>query len=439
MALLLLFAYIALSSQGLSAAAPNVEGQWGPRIDFTTVPVSAAVLPNGKLLIFSSWDRYDFVSGSGARDKTYTNVYDPAIGQVTEYLVTETDHDMFCPGTALLEDGRLMVNGGGPEVTTTSIYDFSGNQWVRSEDMSRHRWYNASTTLPAGSVFTLGGIPDDVVGELWAEGAGWRVLSGAPVTPMTTDGGSYMPRSEQHPRVLVAPNGKLFAAGPTPNMQWYDTTGNGSVQFAGRRDDDIYAQNNVTVMFDVGKILTAGGNPNYGNAGAESSPSSANAYVIDINSGVTSRRIASMQYGRAYANGVLLPDGKVLVIGGNGTGEAFSDADAVFVPEMFDPATETWTEMALQETPRTYHSTAVLLPDGRVFSGGGGLCGNCGVNHPDGELYSPPYLFKGPRPTIRNAPAVVGYNALFSITTTGDVARFTFVRMSSTTHTVNRP
>jgi len=69
--------------------------------------------------------------------------------------------------------------------------------------------------------------------------------------------------------------------------------------------------------------------------------------------------------------------------------------------------------------------------------GCGSLCGNCSVNHADGEIYSPPYLFQGPRPIIQGAPTVVGYNAPFSIATTGDVARFTFVRLSSTTHTVN--
>ena len=55
--------------------------------------------------------------------------------------------------------------------------------------------------------------------------------------------------------------------------------------------------------------------------------------------------------------------------------------------------------------PRTYHSSAVLVPDGRVFVGGGGLCGDCGVNHLDAEMYSPAYLFNedgtaADRPTV---------------------------------------
>ena len=432
-----LFLLLSCAVRSAFALGPADVGEWGSMINFTTVPVAAAVLPNGKLVIWSSWDRYDFVNGTGARDKTFSNLYDPDTGVVTEYMVDQTMHDMFCPGTAYLEDGRLHVSGGGPQVATTSLYDFNTNQWTRDADMSRHRWYNTSTTLPNGSVFTLGGIPDDGIGEIWTDGSGWKVLSGTPITPaLTLLDGKTLDRSTQHPRVLVAPNGKLFAAGPTPNMQWYDTQGNGKVQFALRRGDDAYAQNNVTVMYDVGKIIAAGGNPNYDGANA-AALSSSNAYLIDINNGVTTKKITPMHYPRAYANGVVLPDGKVLVVGGKQDGKVFSDTLATTVPELFDPSSETWTEMAIQGTPRTYHSVALLLPDGRVFSGGGGLCNKCGVNHTDGEIYSPPYLFKGPRPSLIAAPAAVGFGSSFQVVASTDVARFTLVRLSSTTHTVN--
>ena len=424
-----------------TSAGSSGIGEWGPKINFTTVPVAAAVLPNGKLLIWSSWDRYDFVSGTGARDKTYTNVYDPNTGQVTEFLVSQTAHDMFCPGTAMLEDGRIHVSGGGPQVTTTSIYNYVNNQWQRDADMSRHRWYNASTTLSNGQVFTLGGIPDDGIGELWTENSGWRVLSGLPITPLTEENGAYFDLSEQHPKLFVAPNGKLFAVGPSPRMHWYDATansGNGSVVFAGRRSDDIYAQNNVAVMYEVGKILTAGGNPNYDLANSENTPSSTNSYLIDINNTVTTKKVQSMHYPRAYANGVVLPDGKIFVAGGLDNGKNFTDVGAIMVPELFDPVTETWSDMAALPTPRTYHSVAVLMPDASVFVGGGGLGGNnCNCNHPDGEIYKPPYLFKGVRPSIVNAPTTLGYNNVFTVNTTSDVTRFSLVRLSSVTHTVN--
>lgn len=73
--------------------------------------------------------------------------------------------------------------------------------------------------------------------------------------------------------------------------------------------------------------------------------------------------------------------------------------------EIFDPITETWSVDADVGIPRTYHSSAVLLPSGRVFVGGGGLCGQCKVNHPDAQLFLPRYLFNADgspaaRPTI---------------------------------------
>jgi galactose oxidase len=145
--------------------------------------------------------------------------------------------------------------------------------------------------------------------------------------------------------------------------------------------------NGNAVMYDVGKILTVGGAPAYQNANATS-----NAHVIDITNGVTVRKVASMSYARASHNSVVLPDGKVLVVGGESYPVPFSDDTSVLNPELWDPATETFTTMAAMTVPRNYHSVAMLLPDGRVFAGGGGLCGSCSTNHPDGQIFTPPYL-----------------------------------------------
>jgi galactose oxidase len=106
-------------------------------------------------------------------------------------------------------------------------------------------------------------------------------------------------------------------------------------------------------------------------------------------------------------------------------------------PEEFDPSTNTWSRMATMAIPRTYHSVALLLPDGRVFAGGGGLCGTCTVNHADAEIFSPPYLFKGARPTISSAPGSVIYAQNFNVKASNDVTQFSLVRLSSVTHSVN--
>jgi galactose oxidase len=418
---------------------PAKQGQWSAIIAMPSIPVAAAVLPNGKVLTWASWDRYWF-GGTPQPNQTYTALFDPATLTATETLMTVPAHDMFCPGTAMLADGRVFVNGGGPVVASTSIYDSTTATWTADALMNQPRWYNVSVTLPDGRVFTLGGNARsglDGRGEIWAPGAGWTTVPGAVMTPLLTSDTTN--RSEEHPRLFVAPNGKVFVPGPTPNMQWYDLSGTGSIQSAGLRGDDGFSQNNVTVMFDVGKLLEAGGNPNYDRTGADVSPSSTNSYVIDINGGVANvQKTQSMTYGRAYASGVVLPNGEVLVVGGLSNGKAFTDTGAVMIPEVFSPTTQTWRPMAPMAVPRTYHSVALLLTDGRVFVGGGGLCGQgCAANHPDVQIFSPPYLFQGVRPTIDAAPGSAVYGSTVNIGASGKVTGFTWVRMSSITHTIN--
>jgi len=104
----------------------------------------------------------------------------------------------------------------------------------------------------------------------------------------------------------------------------------------------------------------------------------------------------------------------------------------VLTPELWDPVTESWALMAPQQRPRIYHSTALLLPDGRVLSAGGG---RFGPSYLDAQFYSPPYLFKGSRPTITSAPATLGYSAGFFVgTAAANISAVTLVRLGSVTH-----
>jgi galactose oxidase len=428
-------------------ASSKPKGAWSDVLEFPIVPISAALMPNGKVVTWSSWDRFAFSGDPALRNRTMTATFDPTNDGVSQKLITETGHDMFCPGTALLSDGRLMVNGGGPYIATTSIYS-SSDGWTNTASMNRKRWYNSSTTLPDGSVFTLGGVnnsggdPKTIVeaGERW-NGADWQMLPGARTQPLFEGVNTpHLSRAEQHPRGFVAPNGKVFVAGPTPNMRWYDpnaNNGDGSSSFAGKRGDDGFATNNVTVMLEPGRILSAGGNPNYNETGSLQSVSSANAYLIDINNAVGTKKLAAMKSPRAYANGVVLPDGQVFVVGGVPHGKGFDDSDAILTPEMFDPRLETWTTMAAMRVPRTYHSIALLLPDGRVLAGGGGLCGDCAVNHPNVEIFSPAYLFQGERPKLEVAPNEVRYGTEFKVSASDQVKSFSLIRNSSVTHSTN--
>ena len=140
-----------------------------------------------------------------------------------------------------------------------------------------------------------------------------------------------------------------------------------------------------------------------------------------------------------------MPNGNVFITGGQVLGQPFSDDTAQLIPEMWDPVTTTFTKLASQTVPRDYHSTAILMPDATVLSGGGGLCGDCATNHYDAQVYTPPYLFnadgsRAVRPVILNAPAQVKISTPASTlvaTTNVPVSAWSLIRLGSTTHTVN--
>jgi galactose oxidase len=434
---------------GPSGSVVARRGTFSAPVGFPLVPVAAAQLPNGKIL---TWSAYlaDTFSGGGGR--TMTATYDPATGVVTQRTVTETGHDMFCPGISVLSDGRIIVTGGNNS-EKTSIYDPATDAWTSGPNLTTPRGYQASATLSDGRVFTIGGswsggrggttgVPHKS-GEVWSAATGWQPLPGADVVPMLTadanPNGDY--RKDNHGWLFAWSGGSVLQAGPSKAMNWYSTTGTGGVTPAGTRGDDNDAMNGNAVMYDAGRILTIGGAPSYENTNATT-----NAYVLSLNgvgNAVTTRKVASMANARAFHNSVVLPDGKVAVFGGQNFPVPFSDNTAVLSAELWDPATETFSTMASAAIPRTYHSVALLMPDGRVFTGGGGLCGTgCATNHFDGEIFTPPNLLNedgtpASRPAITTAPATAANGATISVATNRAVTGFAIIRMGSATHSVD--
>jgi galactose oxidase len=132
----------------------------------------------------------------------------------------------------------------------------------------------------------------------------------------------------------------------------------------------------------------------------------------------------------------------VVVLGGQVHAAPFVDRTAVLQPELWTPSTGKFTKLASMAVPRTYHSVAVLLPDGRVFSGGGGLCGSCLTNHPDGQIFTPPYLLnpdgsERPRPELTDAPETTHRNATITVEASTTTTSFALVRVGAATHTVD--
>ena len=393
--------------------------------------------------MWSAYDQFTYEGDIGsANGQTFTSLFDPATGSSSSILVTNTGDDMFCPGTANLPDGRILVNGGSSS-PKTSIYDPSAGTWSSSGRMNITRGYEGDTLISTGSVFTLGGSwsggQGNKDGELWTNGV-WSRLTGVTAAPVTGPDPQGVYRGDNHLWLFATTGGQIFHAGPSAAMHWITTSGTGTITSPGNRGDDNFAINGDAVLYDAGAgtILKAGGAPAYQNTTASSA-----SYVIKFTGGVAVTKIAPLAYPRAFASGVALPNGQVVIVGGQTTPVPFSDDTAILVPEIWDSATRVFRQMKPMQTSRVYHSTAILLPDGRVFVGGGGQCGQgCSANHFNTEILTPPYLLNpdgsaATRPTIAAAPSTGALGGTLAVTTGGPVTSFVLMRLSSITHTVN--
>ncbi|GAB4578210.1 MAG: hypothetical protein Fur0022_09440 [Anaerolineales bacterium] len=398
------------------------EGYWGEIIPLPIIPIHLSMLPTGQVFF---WDRGD----AGFSFDSNPRLWDPATGAVT--LATPVSYELFCSGHSFLADGRLLVAGGhisdGIGEEEASLYDPFTDTWEFLEDMNLGRWYPSNVTLGTGEVLVIAGTYEgglNTVPQVWTPDINdWRYLT-------TAAQGGYPTYADYYPFLFQAGNGKVFYAGPQQVSRYLDTTGTGA--WSGAFPSSMaYRDYGSAVMFEDGKVLMAGGslrNPYIPVATAE---------VITLTDAVpTWEMTAPMNFPRRNLNLTLLPDGTVLATGGSSAPGFNNSAGAPKNAEVWNPATGTWTLLAAADRFRGYHSTAILLPDGRVLTGGGG--------HPDPEtgpeynfeIFYPPYLFNGPRPTIASAPEVVTYAQTFSVQSpdAADIQQVTWIRLGAVTH-----
>ncbi|MGH9862150.1 MAG: galactose oxidase-like domain-containing protein [Candidatus Acidiferrales bacterium] len=339
-------------------------------------------------------------------------------------LLERPGYEIFCAGHTLLADGQVLVVGG--HVTgmvgspRASLFNPFRESWTSLPDMAAGRWYPTATALPTGEALALSGALNETavnrLPEVWQPArSSWRPLS-------TALHSQYL-----YPWMFVVPNGKVFYAGPTVASRFLDVSGTGAwssplfSHFVGPRLEGS------AVLYEPGKVLIVGGGD----------PPTASAEVIDLTSASPFwRNVAPLTQPRLYLNATLLPDGTVLVTGGTTATEPDEAELAVRQPELWSPVSETWTTLASNAVYRGYHSVALLLPDGRVLSTGG----DHNATHPTAEFFSPPYLFKGPQPTIASVRKAVTYGQTFFVRTpeAGDIAQVTWIRLPAVTHSFDQ-
>jgi hypothetical protein len=394
-------------------------GSW--QVSSTPTPVEAihvALLHTGKVLL---------VAGSGADKAKFdagtfrTSIWDPA---TNAFESVSTPWDAFCSGHAFLPDGRLLVSGGTADYPTPSNGIFAGTntaytfdpvqkRYRSAPDSAVSRWYPTIVELGDGRLFTVGGFDERRARSRQSEifdGTQWS-------TPKDPPGN--VASVPTYPALHLMADGRLFYSGAnvlgTAAMEaglWNVTTNQYEIvpglPKKGSRDEGMSV---LLPPAQDQRVLIIGG----GRSNGKVLPTETTA-IIDLKDQQPGYVPGpSLDVAKLYVSAVILPNSTVLETGGAAT--AVKDGNnPVYSAQIFDPKTDTWSRAATPTVPRVYHSSAMLLPDGRVATFGGNPIGSFEYRI---EIYTPAYLGKGtPRPTITSGPTEIAYGGSYGFGTT---------------------
>lgn len=394
------------------AQTPAQVGQWsmGPLWDI--VPINMMVLPSGKVMFYPG----NTISADDPR------VWDPETNTTTS--LAKAGYNIFCSGHSFMRDGSILIPGGemwplGSNfygLPNASSYDPFTNVWTRLPDMNAGRWYPSTTTMGLGQVLVMTGFIDPIQREnplpqVWEPGTGsWRDLTNA------------LLKIYNYSWVYTTPFGNAIVAGPRQTTRYLNISATGAWTNLATFNFPNVRDYGSSVMYSPYRILIAGGGQ----------PPTNTAEIINLGEpNPTWTYTNPMAFPRRHMNLTLLPDDTVLATGGSSTSAGgFNDmSQPVYAAESWNIYSKAWTTMASQTVGRFYHSTALLLPDGRVLSAGGDFAYQS-------EIYSPPYLFKGPRPTLTSAPSSIPYTQPFFVETpdVNSIVNVRIIRLPAVTH-----
>jgi len=431
------------SSQASVAAVstdPAVVGRWTPKFGIPGVAVHAVMLHTGKILYFTG-------TSSGRAylldpiTKTTRAVFPPRIAEGEDEPA-----NIFCAGQSFLNDGTVLVMGGtiGRREGLNTIFTFDPitETWRRQANMRHGRWYPTQVLLADGRTVVLDGLNEqgepNVNPEIESYDANFNF-----VTLLSIRGRQGQPPpGGLYPHTFQMPSGRVLVAGPEPSDSWF---------FSLNRIGALFwedAPNPTRHTWGTGTLLPGSTSGStrvalIGGVDRASLPDTGSSTPLpgvqtfdEANQGAGWTTAPPLNHGRAHHNTVQLPDRSMVTVGGgygilNGNRRS-GDASVHRNIELYDATTGQWTLGPAQDELRTYHSTALLLPDGRVMSAGDDGFG--GSSNDTAEIYEPPYLFKGSRPSITSAPDAVTYGDTFTVQTSSDATKAVLMAPAAVTH-----
>ena len=423
----------------LGVGQASVQGRWTTLSNTMPInPVHVALLTNGELLVIAgsgncpltqsgcpSGPPYGPSNGSGAL------LLDPPTGRTISQF--SLSWDMFCNGMVLLEDGRPFIAGGTIQYDPfygepqTATFDLLTNTFGNAPNMAHGRWYPTLLTLGDGRVMTFSGLKEtggtDTAVEFYSADTGW---SGEYMAPWTPD---------LYPWLHLLPNAKVFYAGAQTISKLFDPSTNtwntnvATTNYSGRRTygSSVLLPLTPNNNYDPKVMIMGGGNP-----------ATNTTEIIDMGVSTPAWQYGpSMSQARIEMNAVILPNGKVLALGGSVNDE--DTRSASLNADLYDPVSNTFSSAGANAYPRLYHSVALLLPDATVWFAGGNPSRGSYVRQM--EIYQPAYLFNADgtlatRPSITTAPTAIGYGQNFDVATpdAANISSVVLVRNGTVTH-----
>lgn len=398
--------------------------------------VHAALLHTGKVLFITAdettllWD---------PNDTTAATFEDP-VNQPHQIPNATEGYSILCGGHSFLSDGRLMVVGGGgygPNSKAKWGYKFDpvAKTWSRTANsMTDDRWYPTVLTLGDQRI----GNSHELLVVCGHGGGDMEIYDEGSDSFREITSGDNKPFPALYPGLHLLPNHTIFysrtgwgSAGPgggnypgDDQSAYFALTGqstgvwNNIASISPTKPDRTKGMS-VMLLSNTApyvRILSLGGSNSTNNNTYEIIDATALSAVSDW--GPSSPFPDNEN--RSLCSGVLLPDGNVFVCGG---------IQRVNSPcTMFNAQTNSWSAMDELPSIRDYHSAAILLPDATVMM--------AGWNNTKIEIFKPPYLFRGARPVIANAPRLVHHGQTFEIEVPDacDITKVVFVRPMAITH-----